>query len=111
MTIQQGLEEEYQHFVEASSKDGCSLATIQYMGRWADLMEAEMASGVAIPDMAEETSHQADTESISGFQYGLAVNGLAYFWIHGEELRQWHNQRHSCEGQGTANPAVFTISM
>lgn len=111
MIIKQGLEAEYQQFLEVNSRDGYSLAAVQFMGRWADLMEAEMASGAALPDIAERTSCQADTALITGFQYGCAVSGLAQFWVHGEELRQWHNQKYSYEGPGEVNPAVLTLSM
>ncbi len=36
MTIKQGLEAEYQQFLEVNSKDGYSFAAVQYMARWAD---------------------------------------------------------------------------
>lgn len=111
MIIKQGLEAEYQKFLETNSRDGYSLAAARFMERWADLMEEEMASGAALPDIAERTSHQADTDLITGFQYGCAVSGLAQFWVHGDELQQWHNQRHSYDGPGTVNPASFTIMM
>lgn len=111
MIIKQGFEAEYQKFLEANSRDGYNFAAVQFMGRWADLMEAEMASGAALPDIAERTSCQADTDLITGVQYGCAVSGLAKFWVHGDELRQWHNQQHSYDGPGTVNPASFTIMM
>jgi hypothetical protein len=49
--------------------------------------------------------------------YGCAVQGLAYFWEHGEELRQWHNldTQIKDEGEqanksgGVLNPAILTI--
>lgn len=111
MIIKHGLDAEYQQFLEVNSRDGYSLAAVQFMVRWADLMEAEMASGAALPDIAEHTSRRADTDLITGFQYGCAVSGLAKFWVHGDELRQWHNQQHSYDGPGTVNPASFTIMM
>ena len=111
MIIKQGLEAEYRQFLEVNSRDGYSFAAVQCMGRWADLMETEMASGAALPDIAERTSHQADTDLITGFQYGCAVSALAQFWVHGDELRQWHNQRYSYEGPGEVNPAMPTILM
>lgn len=111
MIIKDGLDAEYQQFLEVNSRAGYSFAVVQFMVRWADLMEAEMASGAALPDIAERTRHQADTDLITGFQYGCAVSGLAKFWVHGDELRQWHNQQHSYDGPGTVNPASFTIMM
>lgn len=47
MIIKQGLEAEYRQFLEVNSRDGYSFAAVQFMGRWADLMETEMASGAA----------------------------------------------------------------
>lgn len=79
MIIKQGLEAEYRQFLEVNSRDGYSFAAVQFMGRWADLMETEMASGAALPDIAERTSHQADTDLITGFQYGCAVSALPNF--------------------------------
>ena len=52
MIIKQGLEAEYRQFLEVNSRDGYSFAAVQFMGRWADLMETEMASGAALPDIA-----------------------------------------------------------
>ena len=97
MIIKQGLEAEYRQFLEVNSRDGYSFAAV--------------ASGAALPDIAERTSHQADTDLITGFQYGCAVSALAQFWVHGDELRQWHNQRYSYEGPGEVNPAMPTILM
>ena len=111
MIIKQGLEAEYRQFLEVNSRDGYSFAAVQYMARWADFMEAEMASGAALPDIAHRTSRQANTEGITGFQHGCVVSALAHFWVHGEELRQWHNQQHSYDDPGTVNPASFTIMM
>lgn len=109
--IKKGLEAEYQQFLEVNSKDGYSFSAVQFMGRWADLMEVEMEAGAYLPEIAERTSRQADTDQITGFQYGCAVSGLAKLWVHRDELRQWHSQKYSYDGPDTVNPTSFTIMM
>lgn len=90
---------------------------LKYAARWANLMEREMANGERLPDIAEATSHDANTERISGFMYGCAVSTLAAVWEHGEALRRWHNKDVQIENEGdranesggVLNPAVLTI--
>jgi hypothetical protein len=92
-------------------------ACCQYAAQWANLMEAAMASGQSIADCAEKTSHEADTDGITGFMYGCAVIMLAKCWVHGEELRRWHNHETQIgdegdkanESGGVLNPALLSI--
>ncbi len=100
----------------AINDDPYGSGVIRYAERWADLMEAAMAGGAALADIADSTSHEADTEGITGFMYGAAVATLSRCWVHGEELRRWHNldtQLHD-EGEranetgGVLNPAILT---
>ena len=56
MIIKQGLEAEYRQFLEVNSRDGYSFAAVQFMGRWADLMETAIqtslqASRMAVPSV------------------------------------------------------------
>ena len=77
---------------------------------WADLMEAALQRGETIEMMAKETSHEADTDGITGFMYGKAVSILSFAWKHGEALRIWHNTEYGQpETKGVVNPAVLTI--
>ena len=66
---------------------------LRYAERWADLMEVLLAENpeLMVADIAENTSHEADTEGITGNMYNWAVKILAGVWIHGEDLRRWHN--------------------
>lgn len=96
------------HLVEIN-KDPYSRRCVTYAEDWGRLMQAEMAKGKALKDIAEPTSHQADTDGITGFMYGAAVSMLAECWVHGEELRRWHNKEYGHEGDGVVNPAVMTI--
>lgn len=91
---------------------------MRFAERWAVLMENSMASGADLPAIAERTSHEADTEGITGFMYGAAVSVLASCWEHGEELRRWHNldTQIGNEGElanksgGVLNPAVINVA-
>jgi hypothetical protein len=102
--------------VEANT-DGYGSAVIRYAERWARLMESRLAGGSTIAESAEEMSHLADNEGITGFMYGCAVSILSRVWIRGEELRQWHNihTQLGTEGEkanasgGVLNPAVLSI--
>jgi hypothetical protein len=118
MKIKQGLETEYAKYVETNSRDGYSKAVVDYSERWANLMEERLsATGSTIAEIAKKASHDADTEGITGFMYGCAVQALAYFWEHGEELRRWHNKNaqlgdegdRANESGGVLNPALLSI--
>jgi hypothetical protein len=99
------------------NSDGYGGAVMTYAERWARLMEARIAKGERLADIAKECSHIADEEGITGFMYGCAVSILAQVWIHGEELRRWHNldTQIGSEGEkanesgGVLNPACLTI--
>lgn len=90
----------------------------RYAESWARIMEGRMASGEKLVDIAQESSHIADTEGITGFMYGAAVSILSGFWIHGEALRRWHNKEvqigdegdKANETGGVLNPAILNIS-
>lgn len=101
----------------AHNQDGYGKAIFDYAEAWADLMEARLADGAKLEQIAEQTSHEADAEGITGFMHGAAVTVLAHCWEHGEELRRWHNlktqihtegERANEEG-GVLNPAIMTI--
>lgn len=116
MTLKDGMEAEWASTVAANT-DPYGRCTVDYANSWAVLMEAEMAAGKTLEQMADTTSHQADTEGITGFMYGCAVGILAGVWIHGEQLRRWHNLdtqlghegERANESGGVLNPALLTI--
>lgn len=109
MKIKAGKEKEFEKFVEINSKDFYSLGVVNYVRRWAELMERDIANGAKVVDIADGTSREADTEGITGYMYGCAVSALSRFWEHGEELRKWHNKEYNYEGDGVVNPAIITI--
>ena len=93
-------------------------ACVSYAERWARLMQARMSEGKLIAEVAEQASHDADVEGITGFMYGVAVSILAAVWEHGEALRLWHNLKCQIGNEGekandrdgaVLNPALLTI--
>lgn len=103
---------------KANNKSPYRAGINAYANRWACLMEARMANGETLAAIAEDASYEADTDGITGFMYGAAVETLASVWIHGEELRRWHNQKYQIHDEGhkanteggVLNPALLTIS-
>jgi len=100
-----------------ANTDPYGAACISFAERWGRLMEGAVSAGRKLTDCADELSHIADTEGITGFMYGCAVSMLSQCWIHGEELRQWHNLKTQVgdEGEkanasgGVLNPSLLII--
>ena len=100
-----------------NNQDSYGSCCYRYAEAWANLMEEKMDAGADLKDIAKDTSHEADTEGITGFMYGCAVQALAYCWEHGEELRQWHNLDSQIGSEGeeanesghVLNPAIMKI--
>lgn len=116
MKLQPGKEQEYENY-KTNNADPYGSCVVRYGETWANLMEARLTNGERLTDIAQTTSHEADNEGITGFMYGYAVKTLAYFWQHGEELRQWHNistqigneGARANENGGVLNPAIINI--
>lgn len=94
---------------KVNNTDPYGAAIFQYAEKWAEMMEHEISFGAKVKDIAHRLSKEADTEGITGFMYGAAVNILSQCWEHGEELRKWHNKEYDYEGDGTVNPAMLTV--
>ena len=103
--------------VTANTDSGYGEAVLRYVERWVALMETAIDAGAQLADVVKQLSHDADTEGITGFQYGCAVSILSQCWLHGEELRRWHNcdcqikdeGDKANESGGTLNPALLCI--
>lgn len=103
-------------YVEAN-QDPYGAACVRYAERWASLVERAVDNGERLEDVAEDLSHLADEEGITGFMHGAAVSMLAECWIHGESLRRWHNLKYQLAGEGDKandsggilNPAVLSM--
>lgn len=89
------LKEAYQEFRTKVCGDFYSAGILRYAERWAAMMEDKIEAGATVAEAAEATHHLADTEYISGFMYGQAVNLLSGYWEHGDELRQWQEQQNT----------------
>jgi len=102
-----------------ANKDPYGNALMEYAERWADLMEKGIAEGKKLEDIAKVTSHEADTEGITGFMYGAAVSTLYHVWEHGDALRRWHNLDTQIRNEGelaneqggVLNPALLTLTI
>jgi hypothetical protein len=108
---------EYAQWKKTNADCAYGSAVFKYAEAWANLMEAQMAEGAKLADIAKDTSHRADTQGITGFMYGMAVSILTKHWEHGEQLRRWHNLatqvndegEKANENGGVLNPAVITF--
>jgi hypothetical protein len=89
----------WQSWVDAN-KDSYGAAIIHYAATWANLMESRIKAGKKLEDIADKTSHDADTEGITEFMYTAAVSMLSKAWEHGEALRRWHNLKTQIRDEG-----------
>jgi hypothetical protein len=112
--LKPGVEEQYKSYVETNSKDPYSHEVVLYAERWAELMEEALKNSETLPSMWKYLSHRADTDGVTGFMYGCAVEALARYWIHGDELRQLHNREYGVSEEkaqgGTVNPAILKMN-
>lgn len=113
MKILAGKEKEYKDWYGKNS-DAYGRACFTFAERWAEMMEKEIENSTdhplnVISENAKRLSYEADTEGITGFMYGCAVNILSQCWVYGENLRKWHNKEYNYDGDGVVNPAVITI--
>jgi len=99
MKIKDGLEQEYAKHKNIN-QDTYGGRVVSYGEDWANLMEDRIANGEQLEDIADETSHEADTDDITGFMYSCAASSLAYYWEHGEQLRRWHNLENQIGTEG-----------
>jgi hypothetical protein len=119
MKLKPGTEKEYAKY-KAKNNDPYGGCVVQFAEDWADLMEAEMAQGKKIAEIAKPTCSKSNKKhGITSFMYGCAVNGLAHFWEHGEALRLWHNLdtqlgnegEKANESGGVLNPALLNFGI
>lgn len=99
----------WDEYVE-KNQDPYSKCAVDYACDWAILMQYYMNNGETLEQCADRASHELGWYGITGFIYGCAVQMLSQCWIHGEELRKWHNKEYNHEGDGVVNPAILTIN-
>jgi len=110
-------EREWNLTVKANQNDSYGMGVVYYAERWAELMEKAIDDGAKLEDVADKLSHDADIDGITGFMYGCAVSILSKCWIHGEQLRLWHNLDVQIQDEGeraneagaVLNPALLSI--
>lgn len=110
MTLREGTEGIWEEAIKSYVK-----MVIDYAQRWARLMEGRINNGYTLEACAQETSHLADKEGVSGHAYGMAVSILSKVWIYGEQLLSWHNSQFAAgeratEQGKTINPALIFIT-
>lgn len=101
----------------SANSDGYGACGIRFAARWAWNMEHALMLGETVSGCADRCSRDADIEGITGFMYGCAVSVLARVWVHGEELRRWHNVDTQMQDEGkkanetgaVLNPALLSI--
>lgn len=93
------------------NSDPYGKCAVDYAESWAKLMQVQISHGKKLIDIAEKTSGQLNFYGITGYMYGAAVSMLSQYWIHGEELRKWHNKEYNHEGEGVVNPAILTLNV
>lgn len=81
----------WKKWVKLKSDGGHSECCLRYSARWANLMDLQIASGKKLKDIANTTSHEANTEGITRFMYEESIIMLVQVWAHGEKLKQWYN--------------------
>ena len=105
--------------VQELNLTGMGLVINLQAARWAHIMEAKMAEGAKLEDIAAEADTEADLYGASGFMYGAMVLLLSEVWEHGETLRHWHNLSTQIGNEGelaneqgrVLNPALLVIEI
>jgi hypothetical protein len=81
----------YNRDVRLHSSTESDKRILDYATAWGIAMQQAIAEGKEISGIAKKLSHKVDNR-MSGATYMLAVEFLCHFWVHGEELRKWHNE-------------------
>lgn len=92
-----------------NNQDFYGKGVVDFSERWAELMENQISNGKLLHEIAKEAEKKADTDGITGFMYGSAVNALSQAWKHGDVLKAWHNGKYMYEGEGVVNPAILSL--
>ena len=92
MRIKRGMGEEYGRFCEVNSHDGLSYSVIQFMHKWADLMEASVEQeGKSVDECIDYCSDRAGDGKLPGTIWGYARSAIARFWEYGDEFQHHYD--------------------
>ena len=119
MKFKKDMEDKFIKGMQKQKGNGYNLRCFSYAKDWAELMETCIIKGEKIQDIANQTSHEADIDGITGFMYGVAVSILSDCWEYGEILRRWHNldtqignEGEKANEKGTVlNPALLNVKL
>ena len=75
-----------------SQSDKYGQRVFTYAADWAEGIEARIATGMRLEEVAKEEGRKAGSDGITGFMYGAAVAALSELWLHGKDLRRWHDK-------------------
>lgn len=88
MIVKDELKNDWEKVKEIND-DPYGKGIVDYMIKWADLMEEEIKNnGKLSKTKAEKLSHTADTVGITGFMYDLSRKYLGHFWYYGDTLEK-----------------------
>lgn len=93
-TIELSDADGWQATIDTNKDEPYGEAVIRYAETWARLMQYEMSLGRSLFEVAEYASYQADVEGLTGAMVGCAGSILSHCWIHGKDLRRWHNKQY-----------------
>lgn len=93
----------------SNNQDSYGKGVVDFCERWANLMEMQITNGKKLTEIASDTEKEADTDGITGFMYGCAIDTLSQVWKYGDELKAWHNRKYMYEGEGVVNPVILSM--
>lgn len=91
-------EEGWKKTVAANTCD-YGIGIVCFAEMWARLMEGCIARGDTVEGCAEEMFLLVDIKGITAFKLWLVVSILSQLWVHGEQLRHWHNSKYGDKGR------------
>lgn len=119
MKLRQGHSEQDWADWKAKNTDPYGARIMSYAEDWAERMEAFLQQGIGIDQATsvsnempvwKYTSHEADTDGITGYMFGAAVATLSLAWLYGDWLKRLHNEdMGQPEAQGVVNPAIMVV--
>lgn len=94
MQIREGMEQRYEQFAAMHSRNAYERGGVKLMEVWGGMMEKVMEHGFSVAGAAEVTSDAADLAvGASGSLHEAACAALQRYWVHGDELKAWHDQK------------------
>ena len=68
---------------------GSDTYILEFLSRWANLMERMQAQGHKIIDIAGNAFKASNPPDLSGTGHAIAANNLQAVWKHGSEFAKW----------------------